>query len=678
MRLLETLAASMSVALENARLFDETQRLLKETEARNTELAVINSVQDGMAKELNFQAIVDLVGDTLRNLFGSNMGIFWLDEPGGLIHFPYAYEHGQRLHLPPHALAKFATGRRWYADIRARKAVVWHNQDEYRDAELFVAEGTDMSRSGVIAPIFAGDRLLGTLDVENHEKDNAYGDADVRLLSTVAASMGVALENARLFDETQRLLKETERRSSELAVINSIQQGMAAELNFQAIVDLVGDKLRQLFNTGDMSILWRDESTGLFTSLYCYEHGKRLLLPPAQYKPGSKLTETMEKGAPVVVRNQAEYKAIGIKTAPGTDTSLSAVFLPIIVGDRFQGSLSLESFEREDAYSDAEVKLLSTVAASMGVALENARLLEETQRRAREAAALAEVGRDLSSSLDLATVMDRIAGHAKELLHAGNSAIFVPDPGTTTYRAIVAIGDVADAIKAMVIEGGRGIIGSIVQSGLPELVNDAEADPRGVQIPGTARQKDERLMVVPLVADGAVEGAMAVWRTGGQPFDDRDLQFLAGLARQAMVALRNARLFNGTKEALEQQTATADILRVITNSPTSTQPVFDAILESGARLCEADLGLVVRYDAGMFWAVATLTPDRAIRCVHARAETLVREDRACRIERTRQSVSIPDLLADDAYREGDAGRLKSLELGGVARGLACRCCARAR
>ena len=73
--------------------------------------------------------------------------------------------------------------------------------------------------------------------------------------------MGVALENARLFDETQRLLKETERRSSELAVINSIQQGMAKELNFQAIVDLVGDKLREMFGTGDIAIHWRDEST---------------------------------------------------------------------------------------------------------------------------------------------------------------------------------------------------------------------------------------------------------------------------------------------------------------------------------------------------------------------------------------------------------------------------------
>ena len=85
----------------------------------------------------------------------------------------------------------------------------------------------------------------------------------------------MALENARLFDETQRLLKETERRSSELAVINSIQQGMARELNFQAIVDLVGDKLREMFATGDLAIHWRDEgdrdssTTSTSTSTAC-------------------------------------------------------------------------------------------------------------------------------------------------------------------------------------------------------------------------------------------------------------------------------------------------------------------------------------------------------------------------------------------------------------------------
>ena len=98
-------------------------------------------------------------------------------------------------------------------------------------------------------PIVGSDRVLGSVQLENHEREHAFGESEVRLLQTVAASMGVALENARLFDETQRLLKETEQRAAELAVINSIQQGMAGELDFQAIVDLVGDKLREVLKT---------------------------------------------------------------------------------------------------------------------------------------------------------------------------------------------------------------------------------------------------------------------------------------------------------------------------------------------------------------------------------------------------------------------------------------------
>ena len=85
--------------------------------------------------------------------------------------------------------------------------------------------GTDTEPVGRHVPIIGGDRVLGTIVLENHEREHAFGEAEVRLLETVAASMGVALENARLFDETQRLLKETEQRAAELAVINSIQQG---------------------------------------------------------------------------------------------------------------------------------------------------------------------------------------------------------------------------------------------------------------------------------------------------------------------------------------------------------------------------------------------------------------------------------------------------------------------
>src|SRR4029077_3730927 len=118
----------------------------------------------------------------------------------------------------------------------------------------------------------------------------------------------------------------------------------------------------------------------------------------------------------------------------------------------------VESFEREYAVGDSEVRLLQTIVASMGVALENARLFDETQRRARESSALSEVGRELSSSLELQRVMDGIARHAKELLEAGTSAIFVPDDRSDAYRAIVAQGDEAAHIKATVVELGRGVM----------------------------------------------------------------------------------------------------------------------------------------------------------------------------------------------------------------------------
>ncbi len=123
-------------------------------------------------------------------------------------------------------------------------------------------------------PILSGDEAIGVIALYSvHE--NAFDEPSVKLLTTLASSMSVALQNARLFDETQSLLKETEQRAAELAVINSIQEGMAAELDFQAIIDLVGDKLREVFNTGDIGIRWHDPKANMIHYVYDYEHGVR-------------------------------------------------------------------------------------------------------------------------------------------------------------------------------------------------------------------------------------------------------------------------------------------------------------------------------------------------------------------------------------------------------------------
>src|SRR4051812_40906686 len=162
-----------------------------------------------------------------------------------------------------------------------------------------------------------------------------------------------------------------EQRNAELAVIDSIQQGIARSLDFQAIVDLVGDRLREVLSTGDLGIRWQDPDTRLVHYLYECEHGKRLpASPPRPLKPGGIGERLAQDRLPIVYATQAEMKAAGLTTFEGSDPSKCAAFVPIIGSNRVLGSIRIENHDRENAFGEPEVRLLQTVGASMGVALE--------------------------------------------------------------------------------------------------------------------------------------------------------------------------------------------------------------------------------------------------------------------------------------------------------------------
>ena len=599
-QLLTTVAASLAGALENARLFDETQRLLKETEQRATELAIINSVQQGLATELDFQAIVDLVGEELRRVFHTpDLTIAWYDESTNLLHPLYVFEHGNRLAIAPYHPKRDGT---FQTMMRTRLPEVLNRATDYARVHASAIPGIDQSKSMIGVPIISGDRVRGLISIENHTREDAFGDAEVRLLTTIAASLGNALQNARLFDETQRLLKETEQRNAELAVINSVQQGLAAELDFKAIIDLVGDKIAEIFAARDMAIALHDRATGMVSIPYFIEHGQRFEVASRAGGGVGFTGEVIRTRRPLVINrdvvkrsNELGSVTIGDSSTPVMDGSYLGV--PMLKGDEALGVIALYSNDT-DAYADSDVRLLTTLANALSVALENARLFDETQRRTRETAALAEVGRDISSTLELAKVLDRIARHAMDLLHGDNSAIFLPESDGKSYRATVAIGAVAPQILAMDVQAGRGIIGSLLAAGHAEFVNDTRSDSRGIQIAGTAEETDERMMVAPLFVSDKVRGGMTVWRTGGRAFDQAELDFLVGLSQQAAVAIENARLFDETRLTLERQTATAEVLQVISSSVSDPKPVFDKILDSCQRLFGAtDLAVFLTEDA---------------------------------------------------------------------------------
>ena len=429
LRLLTTIAASLGTALENARLFDETQRLLKETEQRAAELAIINSVQEGLASKLEMQAIYDLVGDKIKEIFAADVvGISLFDSEANVVRYVFLLDHGERFHPesgPPVGFTREI--------LRTRQPIVIHTVDELNKwmVELGAKNigGDTVDNSFIYVPILHGNTVNGVITV-GKQLAHAFSDSDVSLLTTLANAMSVALENARLFDETQRLFKAEQQRAAELAIINSIQQGLAAELDFQAIVDLVGDKLREVFNTPDLGIRWHDEKTNLSHYLYAYEHGKRLTIAPRPPAPGG-MFETMRRTRqPLVINTAAEYAKMPGGSVPGTDSSKSLIAVPIISSDRVLGTIVIENYERENAYGESEVRLLGTIAASLGTALENARLFDETQRllketeqRAAELAVINSIQEGMAAELDFQAIVDLVGDKLREVFHTGDIGI---------------------------------------------------------------------------------------------------------------------------------------------------------------------------------------------------------------------------------------------------------------
>jgi len=202
--------------------------------------------------------------------------------------------------------------------------------------------------------------------MEDYERENVYGESEVRLLTTVAASMGVALENARLFDETQRLFKESEQRAAELAIINSVQQALAAELNMQGIYDAVGDKIREIFGKADLDIRILDPQAGVTRFPYVYDHGERIEIAPQPIsKTGFARHVYTTKQTLVVNEHMAEQVVrFGARTIPGTQMEKSAVYVPLVWGGEARGMVSISDYEQENAFSDSDVRLLETLAGS--------------------------------------------------------------------------------------------------------------------------------------------------------------------------------------------------------------------------------------------------------------------------------------------------------------------------
>jgi GAF domain-containing protein len=225
-------------------------------------------------------------------------------------------------------------------------------------------------------------------------------------------------------------------------------------------------------------------------------------------------------------------------------------------------TLKVVDESRQHTWGAEEQMLVKQVADQLSLALENARLFQEAQRRAREMTALAEVAKEISATLELQQVMERIANQAMTILNGVTCAVYVPDPEYQFLTAIVAVGIEADEIKADKLEIGKGILGNIAAKKTAEIVNDVSNKPNAVTIQGTGYTSNEHLIAAPILSKTQLSGLLSVWRVGeNEEFSTTELEFLESLAQQAAIAVENARLFEETQERAEELSVLNEMAR---------------------------------------------------------------------------------------------------------------------
>ncbi|MEO7336870.1 MAG: GAF domain-containing protein, partial [Caldimonas sp.] len=485
----------------------------------------------------------------------------------------------------------------WFDEARrTRRARLRHGPD-----------GVDMraQRSCLVAPIVARKAALGCLYGDLDGALGRFAGADRDRLAMLAGQGAVALANLRatrhLEVEVGERTAALNERVSELEVIGAIQRGVAVKLEFQDIVDMVGDKLREVFRTGNVSMVWWDEATDMLQTLYNYEHGAPIPHRPprklASEGPGARMREFLRARRPVVLNTRAEQSAVGMQPVAGTDWCHSLTSVPIIGSDRVLGFLGLQNHEREFAYGPAEVRLLQTIAASMGVALENARLVQETKEALERQTATAEILRVISRSPDdVQPVFNAIAVSAFKLLgdcftgvlrRAGDRYELV-----ALYRGERPI-ELPPGAAIAPIDPAANFPSRVFLSGELLHIPDWSAIELPVHEQGVhAGLGIESSLMLPLMRGDECIAVLFIGREAAGTFTDKEIALARSFVDQASIAIENVRLFNETQEALERQTASAEVLRVISRSVADTAPVFEAIVTSCQRLFAGDNAII--------------------------------------------------------------------------------------
>jgi signal transduction histidine kinase/putative methionine-R-sulfoxide reductase with GAF domain len=332
------------------------------------------------------------------------------------------------------------------------------------------------------------------------------------------------------------------------------------------------------------------------------EYG-RWVFERGAYKPQAFLVELIGKRKAVNIadlRETPSYKARRPAATKMVDSGggRSFVAVPLLKDGRVIGAISIYR-PKVRPFTKKQIALLATFADQAAIAIENARLFNETKEALEQQTAISEVLRVISGSpTDVVPVLQAVAERAMRICEASDASVVLVEGDQV--RSAAGKGSLLDVRPIGSTSPLKGsVVGHAVLERRAVQVDDISVASEG-KFPFSRAMSHKTgvrtVLAVPLLRENDALGAILLRRKQVRPFSPQQIALLETFAHQAAIAIENVRLFNETKEALEKQTATAEILRVISNTPTDVQPVFDAIVRNAVELCDSAYANVFRYD----------------------------------------------------------------------------------